>query len=144
MSLWCPYIKANYCFLWSCNKYILRHPVAKGADCVRERTRKHVFPVTGKGPWQYGVSQPGIPQLTLWLLLLHQSKERGKGLPPFLGAAPQTKRLKAAVMVGDQKSHVLSPLCTVPTPSGLWILMASTLPVQCAAEQQDPRFLGLW
>lgn len=111
MSLWCPYIKANYCFLWSCNKYILRHPVAKGADCVQERTRKHVFLVTGKGPRQHRVSQPGIPQLSLRPLLLHQSEERGKGLAPFLGTAPQTKRLKAGFVVGDQKSHGCSSLC---------------------------------
>lgn len=65
MSLWCPYIKANYCFLWSCNKYILRHPVAKGTDGVQKGARKHVFLVTGKGPQQHWVSQPGIPQLTL-------------------------------------------------------------------------------
>lgn len=142
MSLWCPYIKANYCFLWSCNKYILRHPVAKGADWVQERTRKHVFLVTGKGPQQHRVSQPGIPQLSLRPLLLHQSEERGKGLAPFLGTAPQTKRLKAGFVVGDQKSHGCSSLCSVRAPSGLWTLMASTLPVQCVAEQWDSRLPG--
>lgn len=143
MSLWCPYIKANYCFLWSCNKYISRHPVAKGANRVQERTRKHVFLVTGKGPWQHWVSQPGIPQLTLPPLLLHQFKEKRERRAPFLGTAPQTKGLKAGFVMGDQESHGYSLLCTVTAPWGIWTLMASTLPVQCVAEQWDLKFLGL-
>lgn len=92
MSLWCPYIKANYCFLWSCNKYILRHPVAKGADCFQERTRKHVLLVTGKGPRQSWVSHPGSQQHTLQRLPLHRLAEKGKGLGLSPGPAPQIQR----------------------------------------------------
>lgn len=79
MSLWCPYIKANYCFLWSCNKYILRHPVAKGADCFQERPQNHVLLATGKGPRQPRVFHPAAhPRQRP----LHQLAEKHKGLGP--------------------------------------------------------------
>lgn len=151
MSLWCPYIKANYCFLWSCNKYILRHLVAKGADCFQERTWKHVLLATGKGPRQPRVSPPGIQQQTLWRLLLHQLAEKGKGLAPSPGPAPpiwwwvgtcQGKRqawgwkTRKAVRAPGQP-----PWCGFTAPSRLSTPMASVLPIQQLAEQWDPRLL---
>lgn len=120
MSLWCPYIKANYCFLWSCNKYILRHPVAKGADCFQERTWKHVLLATGKGPRQPRVSPPRHPAanpVTTASTPAGRKRERAGSLPwasaSDLVVGRWVPGQKAGLGVEDQKGRPHSR--TVPS-----------------------------
>lgn len=91
MSLWCPYIKANYCFLWSCNKYILRHPVAKGADCFQERTWTFCWRL-GRGPGSPECPPPAPSSRPCHDCLCAGWQKKGKGLDPSPGLAPQIQQ----------------------------------------------------
>lgn len=128
MSLWCPYIKANYCFLWSCNKYVLRHPVAKGADCFQERTQNHVF----AGDWEGAQAAPRVPPSSTPATKASAPAARRTGRAGSVSPEPVTQ-----IRWWWETSKVISApgqslSCGATAPSGLSTPMAS---IQQVAEQ---------